>query len=167
MLLILDWYGVSRSHQDYHGIVSKNKNSSLMNGIIMKTKYTTEFNLTNPIDDGALRTANEYLQSDDMTQFIDEDLKPIVQSIKWVLDDEESGRVIVLANRELTTGESSRLSRWISGQCSDGLGEGFEQQPFATHESEDESEDEYYDDYEESSFDWETNDYRLHPSIIA
>jgi hypothetical protein len=92
----------------------------------MKTRYIARFNLTNPIDDDAIEAANEYLQSDDMTQFIDNDLKPIINSIKWNLDAVDSGGIIVLANRELTRDESSRLSDWISGQCSDGLGEGFD-----------------------------------------
>ena len=52
-------------------------------------------------------------------------------------------------------------------QNSDGLGEGFEQQSFASYEIEDDyncgyDEDEYIEpEYVMASFDWETNDYEF------
>jgi hypothetical protein len=57
-----------------------------------------------------------------------------------------------VTHRPLTDEESKQISEWISGQNSDGLGEGFEQQSFAEIEGDDEN-----DDWAMASFDWQTN----------
>ena len=62
--------------------------------------------------------------------------------------------------RLLNQDELDFVSSWITGQNSDGLGEGFEQQEFAWMPYDDD--DDYYDDGEMASFDWQTNNYKLH-----
>ena len=42
------------------------------------------------------------------------------------------GRIDCSLKEPLTTEETERLREWITGQCADGLGEGFEQQPIDT-----------------------------------
>lgn len=129
------------------------------------TTYRTYFNLTAPVinfDD-----AKNYLQEDDMTDYLRRDSrfpktldgKDII-SIDWILRTESSGYIELITNRKLTKDELDFISDWISGQNSDGIGEGFEQQDFACYSLND---DNYYDDYDDNwimaEFDWQTNDY--------
>lgn len=137
-------------------------------------RYKTSGVLTNPIETTEnVGRAMAYLGEHDMTEFLDEPLAAVVVDIFWQLNiDGLHWSVFVKAMRELTEEESKELSEWISGQNSDGLGEGFEQQPFA----------EVHADFgcgecidcrhgyscEESdvyggmcSFDWQTNDCKL------
>jgi len=93
-------------------------------------QYESAYRLASPVNDYDAAVA--YLQSDDMTQYLPEDLKEPISSVEWQLDDDETGRVVVKTNRELTEDEAQSLKDWIDGQNSDGLGEGFEQQEFAT-----------------------------------
>lgn len=135
-------------------------------------RYETNFTLLEPVIDFDAATA--YLAEDRMLDYFDDkSIAKKLESIDWVLSDEQSGKIIVLANEALSEDECAIISRWISGQNSDGLGEGFEQQDFAEY---DENRfDEYGnkvniwdldDDYEENwvmaSFDWQTNAYPLH-----
>lgn len=91
--------------------------------------YVSAFRLEAPVND--YDEAQAYLQSDDMTQYVPEELKDVITSAQWELEDEEQGFVNIRTNRELTPEEKKSLRDWIDGQNSDGLGEGFEQQPFA------------------------------------
>lgn len=129
-------------------------------------RYTTEFYLEYPVND--FGAADLYLAADDMTEYLhgaESDTKDFVTNVEWILEDEESGYIIVDTNRELTDDESKRISEWIRGQCSDGLGEGFEQQDFAGPT--DEEIEQGYEDGDDlieecmSSFDWRTNKYLL------
>lgn len=124
--------------------------------------YKTSGQLTEPVTD--LTAAREYLAKPNMVDYIkycDESLVPVVHDITWDLTDESSWVVRVITTRELTQAESAKLSDWISGQNSDGLGEGFEQQAFAEHGNDNEYSDDYDDDWSMSSFDWQTNDCKL------
>lgn len=134
--------------------------------------YETKFALTLPVSSYDL--AEEYLNADDMTQYVDDDLKPKIEKVEWHLHDTQSGAITVKANAELTEKELAQMSEWIGGQCSDGLGEGFEQQRFAewfvdadgneygaTHPDLEYIDiDEGYES-EFASFDWRTNNYEL------
>ena len=94
--------------------------------------YETPFSLVAPVND--LEAAQAYLEEDNMVEYLDKERCSAADDIKaitWILEDEESGVIRVNAIRELTEEELDQLSDWISGQCSDGLGEGFEQQDFA------------------------------------
>jgi len=130
---------------------------------ITDSTYGTSFTLTNPVND--YNAASDYLQADDMTQYLINDLDYLdlshlegkIKEIKWVLEDELNGYIILYTTEPLAQEDLDKISEWISGQCSDGLGEGFEQQPFAEVQSYDG--DEY--DTDMASFDWETNDYKL------
>lgn len=118
----------------------------------MTVTYRTAGELTMPVKD--LAAANAYLNEpmEEYVKYCDEALVGVVHTIRWSLIDEASWQVEVVTNRRLYDTERARLSEWISGQNSDGLGEGFEQQPFAEHEGDDED-----DDWSMSSFDWQTN----------
>lgn len=128
--------------------------------------YRAEGVLTSSIAEENLSAAQEYLQSDNMTQYLDEDLAPVIAFIQWRLHaDGHAWSVDAHAIRELTDVELKSLADWVSGQNSDGLGEGFEQQEFAElredcgdcwncengYSCEDES------GYGMISFDWKTN----------
>lgn len=130
----------------------------------MTSEYKTDFKLSNPVND--IMLAQWYLSEDDMTQYLDDDDKKVVESIRWVLETPDSGTIQVTTKRPLTPEESTKISSWISGQNSDGLGEGFEQQDFALIEIEepyyDDETDEYHEGYYEyAGFDWGTNTYPL------
>ena len=92
-------------------------------------EYTSNFNLEAEVND--FDAAQQYLSSDDMAQYLPDELKDVVTSVDWTLDDEASGHVSVKTTRDLTDGEKDALEDWIEGQNYDGLGEGFEQQKFA------------------------------------
>lgn len=128
--------------------------------------YRTYFKLTACVND--LSAAQDYLTEDDMTQYlkddnrISEDVRNAVEKIEWHLKDEDSGNIELTTNRALSATELKPISEWVSGQNSDGLGEGFEQQSFACYE--DEGLDGYDgDDWDNecimASFDWQSNEY--------
>lgn len=134
--------------------------------------YETEFNLAAPVND--INAAQEYLLEDDMTKYLTQrikreanrdkvdDFSDAIISIKWLLYDEQSGVIRLQSSRPLNQNELDFVSDWISGQNSDGLGEGFEQQDFAWMPYDDDDDEYYSDDGEMASFDWETNNYKLH-----
>lgn len=126
--------------------------------------YRTYFKLEAPVSD--ISEAQDYLSEDDMTRYLKgnyPELDDYIISIKWVLRDEDSGYIELETNRAFTDDELSKISEWVSGQNSDGLGEGFEQQDFACYRDENYAdEDDYYeDDYVMASFDWRTNEYKF------
>lgn len=135
----------------------------------LEFEYFTDFVLDYPVSD--FEAAREYLAEEDMTRYLigslsySKGMKTLdpedIISIEWKLLDNEEGKVVLITTRELTDTESKAISRWISGQNSDGLGEGFEQQDFAFV---------YYEDDEQykamySSFDFRTNNYELHLNL--
>lgn len=143
-------------------------------------EYRTDFKLDYPVND--FEAARDYLHDDDMAAYLREDLvegnRPAVAqslvSVSFDLDDEQHGHVSVVMDMALSASDSAYISEWIKGQASDGLGEGFEQRPFAQcwvnegeMEEEYDDEDEAYHEveaepvYEMCSFDWETNNYGL------
>ena len=123
------------------------------------TIYKTKGRLTSPVSDRD--SAQEYLTESNMTQFVDDDLP--VTFVEWKLTSDQAWECVVVTSRDFTDDESARMSDWICGQNSDGLGEGFEQQAFAEAEREDrfsdwDDEDEDWDDVECASFDWMDNE---------
>ncbi len=117
----------------------------------MTVTYRATGSLEVPVSD--LTAARKYLD-EPMETYLDPPLVSVVHTIRWDLKNEMEWFVDVVTNRRLTDEESTALSEWISGQNSDGLGEGFEQQPFAEHFDEDSDHEE---DDTMSSFDWQTN----------
>ena len=119
----------------------------------MASTYRASGKLTEPVND--LSAARTYLKAEEMggmTQFVKHasypGLEEVVHHIEWDLLNEDAWQVTVVTHHELTPAQSAGLSEWISGQNSDGLGEGFEQQPFAEHGSDNDEE------WSTSSFDW-------------
>lgn len=121
-----------------------------------KTLYNTNFSLKNDVEKFDL--AREFLQQDDMTNYIPERFKGVVVKVEWILLHCGGGIIEVQANRELNVEELKEFSEWIRGQNSDGLGESFEQQGF---EGDDYEEDDYGNYYDMAEFDWATNKYPL------
>ena len=132
--------------------------------------YRTQFTLVAPVLDW--EAAQEYLSEDNMANYLRNDLDdscgyfniPIghlrdkVISLEWHLEDKSQGYIELCTTEEFAPEELAQISEWVSGQNSDGLGEGFEQQDFANYE------DDSYDDEEEehwvmASFDWSYNKY--------
>lgn len=73
-----------------------------------------------------------YQSIDDMVQFFkrSDSVKKKLASIVWSVDELDGklyGHVNVRLKESLTEGETEILKEWITGQNSDGLGEGFEQ----------------------------------------
>lgn len=142
-----------------------------------KFYYTTKFNLIEDIQDmHAFYAAQEYLTEDDMLQYFDSSFKEDILSIVWDLKTVNSGIIELVTKRKLTEAELNEVSSWVSGQNSDGLGEGFEQQWFAEIYEDVEHENEYYDEELDkyitetttereyigcASFDWRTNEYKF------
>ena len=136
--------------------------------------YKTNFNLECPVLD--IQEANDYLQEDDMTKYLLDSLRndkvapeeiEKVEYIYWTMSSNDTGSIVLTANDKLLPATLDKISEWVSGQCSDGLGEGFEQQPFASYENSDggyyDEEDNWVEDngYCMASFDWQTNDYKF------
>lgn len=100
--------------------------------------YKTEGTLTGTIEAEVVGQAQAYLSRDDMTTYFTDPTwgekwaAKAVEHIEWKLEgDGHSWSVTAFATRELTEGELRTMSQWVSGQNSDGMGEGFEQQTFA------------------------------------
>lgn len=132
--------------------------------------YRTHFKLDSPVLN--ILDAQDYLRSSNMTGYLRtdyeyEDLRDAIISIEWLLVDKDSGYIELKTIRKFTDSELERISNWVSGQNSDGLGEGFEQQDFASYIMKDGKlldsvKDEYdYEDWRTASFDWETNKYKF------
>ena len=133
-------------------------------------EYRTDFYLDNDVLD--INSANEYLKDNEMLWFFDGEFKDDLEKIEWNLINTHKGYVSVVAKRKLTDSELKELSKYISGQNSDGLCEGFEQQEFACYDAglyddfgryqpDLQWEDDYEEEYIMCSFDWQTNDYEL------
>lgn len=134
----------------------------------MANKYQTEFNLTLPVND--LDKAREYL-AEDVAKYLRKEIETAneqalseispdnIVSLKWELDNEQSGHITLLTKSPLTDSQLNAVSSFISGQNSDGLGAGFEQGDFA----------EYYDGkvIRCATFDYKTNDYRLEEAELT
>ena len=126
----------------------------------MKAKYVylTSFKLLCPVVD--LKRAKRFLKRDKMTPYfygayeIPLATKKKVKEIKWVLDTDQEGHIELKCFDTLSEKELASISKWVLGQNSDGLGEIFEQMPFA-----------YYKDpkgtAQIASFDWRTNPYNF------
>lgn len=146
--------------------------------------YSTPFEFTNPLPDGkAFHDAQSYLDSwnvptkdcPSMSYFLRESVPEAERlglNVAWRLGSPEGGSIEVESPEELDPETRSKISRWISGQNSDGLGESFEQQDFAIIDDGDDrswDDDEDYDPYDPwsddgtecVSFDWQDNDYML------
>ena len=128
--------------------------------------YRTYFKLTASVTD--IEAANSYLNEDDMTQYlkhdtrIPEEVRNAIEKIEWRLKDENSGIIELSTTKALSATELKTVSKWVYGQNSDGLGEGFEQQSFASYTDEglDGYDDSDWDDeYIMASFDWKINEY--------
>lgn len=123
------------------------------------TTYQTSGTLTGTIAPENVAKAMAYLQDDDMTRYIyPSELAVFIAHIEWHLHaDGHNWHVTAKTMRELTDDELKQLSEWVSGQNSDGLGEGFEQQDFAEYFETDRWGDPKEDTYQMCSFDWEKN----------
>lgn len=128
--------------------------------------YRTYFKLTACVND--FDEAAKYLKEDNMVQYIKgditvpEDVQTSIISIDWILKELDSGYIELKTNKALSAKELESISEWVSGQCSDGLGEGFEQQDFANYQDEGLSgydESDWDDEWIMASFDWQTNKY--------
>lgn len=85
----------------------------------------------------------EYTANDenDMAAYYNEDdgIKEKLTSAVWSVELHGGrlfGRIDCSLKEPLTAKETENLREWITGQCSDGLGEGFEQQPIDTMDGE-------------------------------
>lgn len=124
----------------------------------MTAIYRTTGTLTGTILSENVEAAQKYLTSDDMTQYVNAPLRDAVARVEWSLHaDGTTYHVECVAHRELTADELKELADWTSGQNSDGLGEGFEQQDFAW-DDEGSDDDDDYDSGCMISFDWTSND---------
>lgn len=147
--------------------------------------YATKFWLECDVND--LEAARNYLTEDNMTHYLKERLASMleaygdpdvipnpdfIEDIYWNLYSTDRGTIELITNQPLTEKQLKSISRWVSGQNSDGLGEGFEQQDFAcffdeeSYEMDGGEDDESLDpdDYcVTASFDWKNNDYIFSP----
>ncbi len=102
-------------------------------------KFVKEFEVDGLIDDivdsGDQREIYRELKDDfnesELVQYFDKADELGVIDMKVVDDRFENGKftIAVTATKELSEEELSEVEDYISGQCSDGWGEGFEQQP--------------------------------------
>lgn len=86
---------------------------------------------------------NRYTANDenDMATYYNEDdgVSEKLTSAVWSVElhgDKLFGRIDCSLKEALTAEETEALRDWLTGQCSDGLGEGFEQQPIDTMDGE-------------------------------
>lgn len=120
--------------------------------------YTTNFNLTAPVND--FESAKKYLEEEKTLASIfnrfdakrlGEDFIGVVVEISFILIEPNKGNIRVKTIRELTAKEMYTISEFLVGQAADGLGEGFSEQDFAINALEDTP----------CIFDWVKNNYTL------
>lgn len=97
--------------------------------------YKTDFKLSAPIKEEDFEIAFNYLVEDEMANYVDDEVRTGLVSMRYVLTQLDRGTVFIVAKRELTEKELAILKQEIEGQNSDGLGEGFCSQDFAEHET--------------------------------
>ena len=102
---------------------------------IMILLYKTDFKLSAPIKEEDFEIAFNYLVEDEMANYVDDEVKENLISMRYVLTQLDRGAVFIVVKRELTERELEILKQEIEGQNSDGLGEGFCSQDFAEHET--------------------------------
>jgi len=88
-----------------------------------------------------IRTAlrAEIREGENMAQYLDPPLQDKVASAEWdveVINGTAYGKITCELRKPLDVDEQAELASWISGQNSDGLGEGFEQRPVKTSDGE-------------------------------
>ena len=76
---------------------------------------------------------------DEMAQFYDDDeaIKAKLVSAVWTVDEYKGklyGRIDCRFKEALSEDETEKFKEWLVGQCSDGFGEHFEQQPIRTED---------------------------------
>lgn len=76
---------------------------------------------------------------DAMAQFYDDDetIKEKLVAAAWTVDEYKGklyGRIDCRFKEALTEDETEKFKEWLTGQCSDGVGEHFEQQPIRTED---------------------------------
>lgn len=76
---------------------------------------------------------------DEMAQFYDDDeaIKAKLVSAAWTVDEYKEklyGRIDCRFKEALSEDETEKFKEWLVGQCSDGFGEHFEQQPIRTED---------------------------------
>lgn len=86
-----------------------------------------------------LLEAEQASPEDEMAQFFNEDdgIKAKLVSAVWTVDEYQGrlfGRIDCRFRESLTESETEVFKDWLLGQCSDGFGEHFEQQPIETEE---------------------------------
>lgn len=145
---------------------------------LLRTAESVKYVATSPVwiremgeNDELDNYSSDVLGSDlvsDLVEAVDEDMKSIgpkglaeysddrvsdaVESI-IVKFENKTGKTYINCTRELTNEEEEQLKDYITGQFSDGWGEGFEQQPFSSFDTEvsyeeyDEEEQESYTEY--------------------
>lgn len=118
----------------------------------MYFKYKTVAKLSLPVTD--FLEAKEYLRDDNMLQYLDDSrLAENLEDIYWDLVNPNTVEIGVVSKKMLSPSERYTLSRFISSQNSDGIGDGFRNQDFAFHDTGKE--------ILLSEFDWQTNPYVL------
>lgn len=106
--------------------------------------YHMPFRLTRPVND--IEKASAYLTADQMIDYLLDDSEVLksardrVFQIEWQLSTATTGNVVLVSKKPLTNVELGSIAGWVMSQNSDGLGEGFEQQPFACYLNDEEYE---------------------------
>lgn len=93
--------------------------------------YKAELQLSEPLLEENFKEAQMYLEDDDMTNYLPEELTDKITEIRWILEDESGGYYKIVSEDELTFLDFEKINEWISEQNLDGLGEGFSQQDFS------------------------------------
>lgn len=98
--------------------------------------YRTTFNLEAEVND--FQEAHDFLLEDEMTKYLKENnhipskIRKVVYNIHWELVDINHGYIELQTTAPLSEQDLEYISDWVIGQNSDGLGENFEQQDFAS-----------------------------------
>ena len=96
--------------------------------------YETKFGLTHALaSKDRLKAAREFLCEDNMLDYfyVDRSIAGKVESINWILDTVESGRVVIQSTDLLTDEELDIISKWVALQNTGSLGDTFSHRTFA------------------------------------
>lgn len=137
--------------------------------------YKTNFYLSNEVLD--ICGANDFFEeeNENMTKCLKSDFSKIsdkIIKIEWKLTKADQGIVVLNTEEKLSKETLNEISGWIQGQNSDGIGENFEQEYFASYTEREWDQSRGYNlSYEDDEnngdcltvceFDWRTNQYEL------
>ena len=126
-------------YDQYDSVQELTADLNKMKDMLGQVKISFFCPLDGNIEDSEYSEMEQSSPEDEMAQFFDNDesVKAKLVSALWTVDEYKGklyGRINCRFKEQLTEEETEIFKNWLVGQCSDGFGEHFEQQPIQTED---------------------------------